>query len=285
MGDFKEFYMANLGNSCRTFKGRLTRRQFAVANLLIALTTTVLVLICMALMFLDKSMVLGVVLIFITTIITFAMTLSIYVRRLHDLGYSGVAMLLIFVPVINLLFALAMVFMRGDVGANEYGEDILPQDIGEEFILNEKNISLIKGLPVYIVKNMYGHMYFNKLLRTSGRANRKEYFIKLSSSVILYQLLSLLATFTQVFFKLPMLLYLIIQFTIVAGLLFIFIAVDIRRSHDRGKGWMHSLWFIVPVINIWHMAKQMNIVGESTSNPYGECTVELSDDGVPLDDF
>jgi len=43
------------------------------------------------------------------------------VRRFHDLGYSGAYMLLSFVPLINIVVALCLLFKKGEPGTNEYG--------------------------------------------------------------------------------------------------------------------------------------------------------------------
>lgn len=45
------------------------------------------------------------------------------VKRLHDLDKSGWLILLMFVPIVNALFGLYMLFADGTVGPNPYGED------------------------------------------------------------------------------------------------------------------------------------------------------------------
>ena len=45
------------------------------------------------------------------------------VKRLHDLDKSGWLILLMFVPIVNALFGLYMLFADGTVGSNQYGED------------------------------------------------------------------------------------------------------------------------------------------------------------------
>ena len=44
------------------------------------------------------------------------------VKRLHDLDKSGWLILLMFVPIVNALFGLYMLFADGTVGPNQYGE-------------------------------------------------------------------------------------------------------------------------------------------------------------------
>ena len=45
------------------------------------------------------------------------------VKRLHDLDKSGWLILLMFVPIVNALFGLYMLFADGTVGPNQYRED------------------------------------------------------------------------------------------------------------------------------------------------------------------
>ena len=45
------------------------------------------------------------------------------VKRLHDLDKSGWLILLMFVPIVNALFGLYMLFADGTVGPNQYVED------------------------------------------------------------------------------------------------------------------------------------------------------------------
>ena len=47
------------------------------------------------------------------------------IRRLHDLNRSGYFILLGFLPIVNFLLEIYMLFFRGTVGANDYGEDPL----------------------------------------------------------------------------------------------------------------------------------------------------------------
>lgn len=47
------------------------------------------------------------------------------VRRLHDLNRSGWYLLLGFIPVINFVLVICLVFMKGTAGYNDYGPDPL----------------------------------------------------------------------------------------------------------------------------------------------------------------
>ena len=60
-------------------------------------------------------------------VIVYSFSLSI--RRWHDLGYSGWMSLLTLIPLVNLVTAIILLFVRGDEGANAYG----PSNVGQPF--------------------------------------------------------------------------------------------------------------------------------------------------------
>lgn len=47
--------------------------------------------------------------------------LAVTVRRLHDVGKSGWMYLVIFIPMIGVIWLLVLLFTDGDSGTNEYG--------------------------------------------------------------------------------------------------------------------------------------------------------------------
>ena len=51
--------------------------------------------------------------------------IALMVRRIHDLGKSGYFVLLAFVPVLGVIFSIALFCIPGQVGWNEYGADPL----------------------------------------------------------------------------------------------------------------------------------------------------------------
>jgi uncharacterized membrane protein YhaH (DUF805 family) len=57
-------------------------------------------------------------------------TLSVTVRRLHDLDATGWLLLLIFVPVINIGFLFVLLFKAGTKGSNAYGS--IPKKRGKK---------------------------------------------------------------------------------------------------------------------------------------------------------
>jgi uncharacterized membrane protein YhaH (DUF805 family) len=57
-------------------------------------------------------------------------TVSVYVRRLHDLDQPGLLMLLLLVPLVNLLLLAYLFFFRGTEGSNHYGAPTVPNSAG-----------------------------------------------------------------------------------------------------------------------------------------------------------
>lgn len=56
-----------------------------------------------------------------------AASLMLEIRRCHDLGHSGWIILIGFIPYVNILFYLYILFCPGTKGYNQYGEDPLQQ--------------------------------------------------------------------------------------------------------------------------------------------------------------
>jgi len=46
---------------------------------------------------------------------------SLHVRRSHDLGKSGNMVLLLFIPIVNLIITIRLLFYKGQESANQYG--------------------------------------------------------------------------------------------------------------------------------------------------------------------
>ena len=50
------------------------------------------------------------------------------IKRLHDIGWSGWWIILMFVPFVNIVISLILLFKRGTFGENKYGPDPLELD-------------------------------------------------------------------------------------------------------------------------------------------------------------
>jgi uncharacterized membrane protein YhaH (DUF805 family) len=59
----------------------------------------------------------------VTVLLSYAIILPI--RRLHDIGYSGWCVLLLLVPIVSLVIALALIFWPGEPIDNKYGPALL----------------------------------------------------------------------------------------------------------------------------------------------------------------
>ncbi|HEV2403598.1 MAG TPA: DUF805 domain-containing protein [Candidatus Saccharimonadales bacterium] len=60
----------------------------------------------------------------VSVVLIIPVTISAYVRRLHDVNQSGLLTLLVFVPFVNLLLFLYLLFAPGTQGANKYGNPV-----------------------------------------------------------------------------------------------------------------------------------------------------------------
>lgn len=58
----------------------------------------------------------------IVAIVLLALSVSLYARRLHDVGKSGYWALVSFVPLMNLIFFVYLLFRTGETKKNSYGK-------------------------------------------------------------------------------------------------------------------------------------------------------------------
>ena len=58
----------------------------------------------------------------IGVILVFWTFFSPWVRRCHDLGWSGLRVLFMFVPIANSILMIYMIFRKGDDSENEWGK-------------------------------------------------------------------------------------------------------------------------------------------------------------------
>ena len=57
----------------------------------------------------------------ILTLITFIFIARLFIRRLHDIGHSGLLLLLLLVPIIGWVFLFYLIFKKGENRVNSYG--------------------------------------------------------------------------------------------------------------------------------------------------------------------
>ena len=103
-----------------SFSGRLGRMRLIAYTFYMSLITMPLAGLAMALMF-AGSWALGTLVYLAVLGSSLVFGLSLYVRRLHDLDQSGIWVLLLVVPLVNLGLLIYLLFFRGTDGANQYG--------------------------------------------------------------------------------------------------------------------------------------------------------------------
>ena len=63
-------------------------------------------------------------------LVMFIPHLAVSVRRLHDIGKSGWMLLVLFIPIVGIIWLLILHINEGDIGTNLYGEDPKMLDYG-----------------------------------------------------------------------------------------------------------------------------------------------------------
>ena len=115
----------NITNAYTTFEGRLNRLAFCVMGLK---AFAVFIVVCVAAGFLfGVSEIAGYILTGCAIIAITICNISLSVRRLHDLNRSGWWVILLFIPWVDLVAGLYVIFAPGTVGKNDYGDDPLEQ--------------------------------------------------------------------------------------------------------------------------------------------------------------
>ncbi len=103
-----------------TFEGRLNRKPYFFGNLALGLVSALCTMI------MDNSdsgliSILGAV-IGIALIIA---SVSLIIKRLHDLDKGGLWALIMLIPIVDFFFGLYLLFAKGTDGNNQYGADPL----------------------------------------------------------------------------------------------------------------------------------------------------------------
>ncbi len=121
-------------NISKFFTGRINRRNYAVV--FIVLNIAYIMMYSYRTEGLPKewaTFIPALLIILIMVILSW----SIAIRRFHDIGKSGWYMLLLFLPLLNLILPLYLLFKRGEINANKY--DVSPKPriaIADIFSLN-----------------------------------------------------------------------------------------------------------------------------------------------------
>lgn len=107
-----------------TANGRLNRKSFIYRCLFLSLVFGILNVILQIVGVITFVIPMYVIQ-FIFSAINAVCTLTLSIRRLHDVGRCGLWVLFAFIPLLNLIFFLYLICKRGDTGPNDYGPDPL----------------------------------------------------------------------------------------------------------------------------------------------------------------
>lgn len=111
-----------------TSAGRLNRKSYIYRSIFLSLVLGIIQgILELATVAIEALELLFAVLLLALCIFGFVASIMMLARRLHDLDKSGWWMLLLFVPLVNILFYIYILFFKGTEGPNQYGEDPLQQ--------------------------------------------------------------------------------------------------------------------------------------------------------------
>ena len=111
-------WIANTMENYFTFKGRAQRKEYWYLILLTFIGQTVLTIADIALIYFVGVSAFPNILFFLVTLIP---SITVCVRRLHDTGRSGSAMILFFIPIIGFFIWLYFCAQDSQPGDNKYG--------------------------------------------------------------------------------------------------------------------------------------------------------------------
>ena len=98
--------------------GRIRRSTYFGRILLIAIIPAILNIMSES-SYDDSLMILSA----LASILSLFFSVPQTIKRLHDLDMSGWYWLLLFIPFVNLIFGLYLLFRDGTIGSNQYGPD------------------------------------------------------------------------------------------------------------------------------------------------------------------
>ena len=112
------------------FSGRRNRQSFilfqiAIVGIWLVVHTFILDTIVGIAMFVGLTPSIIIILLVGGGMLTSFWNLVVTAQRFRDMGWTGWAALLIFIPIVNLVCLIALIFVPGTRGANKYGPDPL----------------------------------------------------------------------------------------------------------------------------------------------------------------
>ena len=103
-----------------SLNGRLNRKPYFFGNLALGLISGLFSAIMN-----NSDSILIAILGFIIGVAVIIGSVSLVVKRLHDLDKGGLWALIMIIPIIDFFFGLYLLFAKGTDGYNQYGEDPL----------------------------------------------------------------------------------------------------------------------------------------------------------------
>lgn len=122
-----------MSQSIFSFRGRVSRRT-CWATSLYMLASTCIVRLALAGIDVSFDETIADVLYVLYLIPAVWIGLSVQIRRWHDLNHSGWWVLINHIPIINLIAAAYLLFIKGTTGPNKYGDDPLEMKIENPFL-------------------------------------------------------------------------------------------------------------------------------------------------------
>lgn len=105
------------------FSGRSRRKEYWIFNLFNAIVAIVLVLLAVAFSDEGKPSTIPFFLVFVYGAVIFIPSLSVTIRRLHDIGKSGWWYFIGFIPLIGAIILFVFTLLDGEPNANQWGLD------------------------------------------------------------------------------------------------------------------------------------------------------------------
>lgn len=103
------------------FRGRIARQSYILGQLLMMAILAVVVARILAVQGQENATIFWGLAFFAVGGVAVWATLALTVKRLHDLSLPGALALILFVPTVNFIFAVALMFLPSRPEVNEYG--------------------------------------------------------------------------------------------------------------------------------------------------------------------
>lgn len=103
------------------FSGRATRTEYWYFTLFSTLIQVVLTIIGVALTEIQSLAMIMSIISMLVSVALLIPSISVTVRRLHDIGKSGYMFFITLIPIIGMIWLLILLCTASDIGENKYG--------------------------------------------------------------------------------------------------------------------------------------------------------------------